>query len=90
MRIINIPIGDDYRVVSDARNFILQKGRVSQGDKTKGEMQWDNISYHGKLEGALNSCKDYKIKESDATSIQMLLRDVGKIQATIEQALKGV
>lgn len=87
---MNIPIGDDYRVVSDARSFILQKGRVSQGDKTKGEMQWDNISYHRELEGALSSYKDYKIKESDATSIQMLLKDVGKIQATIEQALKGI
>lgn len=87
---INIPIGDDYRVISDARNFILQKGRVSQAGKTKGEMQWDNISYHGKLEGALNSYKDYKIKESEATSIQILLRDIEKIDEIIKETLKGV
>lgn len=87
---INIPIGDDYRVVSDANNFMLQKGRVSEGEKTKGETMWVTVSYHGKLEGALISYKDFKIKESDATSIQILLRDIEKIEETINEVLKGV
>lgn len=90
MRIINIPIGEDYKVTTDSNNFILHKKRIGESGKSKGKLLWEVIGYYGKLESALQGYKNLRIKESEATSIQILLRDIEKIDEVIKETLKGV
>ena len=87
---LDIQIDKDYKITSDPRNFMLQRRTVPKEGKEKGKANWSTLSYHGTIESVLRAYKTLNIKESDATSIAMLLNEIEKIDKTINKVLKGV
>ena len=73
---LNIKLDDEYKIVSDSKNYMLQRLGEGQGEKNKGEMTVNTIGYYGSL-------------ESDITTINELLTAIKAIDLKIEKVLGG-
>lgn len=86
---INIILDSKYKLVSDSRNYVLQKmGKVQEGEN-KGDDTLTNEGYYGSLESALKSYKQLLIRESDIRNIEELLAAIKEIDKKIEKVLGG-
>ena len=86
---LNIKLDDEYKIVSDSNNYMLQKLGQGQGEKNKGKETISTIGYYGSLEFALKSYKQLLIRESDITTINELLAAIKAIDLKIEKVLGG-
>ncbi|WP_096436600.1 hypothetical protein [Alteribacter populi] len=96
-------ITDDYRIVTDQLNFIVEERHITDPTKVPGydasdpehaarqpREVWRTASarpYHGTLESALNSIVNREIMRSEATSIAELVEEVTEIRAHIRSVL---
>jgi|14_taG_2_1085336.scaffolds.fasta_scaffold00463_20 hypothetical protein len=58
---MEIKINESYRIVSDKRQYILQKRKV-----VKNEVFWVGHMYFGTLESAFKAIPEQFLKDSDA------------------------
>ena len=86
---IDILIGDDYKITSDTMNYKLQKKMIAQSGKSIGEERWETVTYHGTVVSALHSYKERKLKDSDATSMASFLHELELIKSEINKVLEG-
>lgn len=65
---MELVVNDKIRIQTDAYNYIVQGSRVIEKDgKTnkKGDIVWDEVSYHGNLKDACKSMVSKGIKFCD-------------------------
>jgi hypothetical protein len=80
---MNIQLGENYRIESDAYNYILKRRKVSDPNHrfSKGiaKETWVDIGYFGKLSHLVNHLIELEIKHSDAETLQDLVHIVRKV-----------
>jgi hypothetical protein len=76
---LNIKLIDNYRLLSDSRNYIIAK---EEGDRIFHE------SFHSSIEEAINSLIQRKIRDFDSTSINHLLQAIKSLQTSLSKALQ--
>jgi hypothetical protein len=79
---MKLPIDEQYRISSDANQWILQKSRTR-----KGVQEWESIAYYTDLDPLVKSLKNRMVRESDATTLADALAAIENVTTTISQAL---
>lgn len=89
---MEIMVGQNYKITSDALNIILNKKYLKkdkQGNVTT-EGGFKQIGYYTTLDGAFNALIEKEIKRSDAISLDELKKHVESIKEGIFEGLKSV
>lgn len=86
---MKLKIDDNYQIVSDSMQYILQEVKVTKEGENIGTEYIDNIGYYGKIVQALKGYKELKIRKSDVTSIDELMALICKLDKKIEDLLKN-
>jgi len=79
---MNLPINEQYRISSDANQWILQKSRTR-----KGVQEWESIAFYTDLDQLVKSLKNRMVRESDATTLAGALVAIENVTTTLSQAL---
>jgi len=79
---MNLPINEQYRISSDANQWILQKSRTR-----KGVQEWESIAFYTDLDQLVKSLKNRMVRESDATTLAEALVAIENVTTTLSQAL---
>ena len=79
---MKLPIDEQYRISSDANQWILQKSRTR-----KGVQEWESIAYYTDLDPLVKSLTNRMVRESDATTLADALAAIENVTTTISQAL---
>ena len=58
-----VPINEDHRINSDELQWITQQRKVTLTGVNKGQVNWDNISFHTSLESAIKSLGERLIRQ---------------------------
>ena len=85
---MNIALGNDYRLGSDSRQWIIQKKAMRKNRET-GEIEecWDNLTYHRTPTQAVNFHADRLLRASDAQTLGDALKECNRITAELTDAL---
>ena len=79
---MKLPINEQYRISSDANQWILQKVRTRKGVK-----DWESITFHGDLDDLIKDLGNRMVRESDATTLAEALVAIENVTTTLSQAL---
>ena len=79
---MKLPINKQYRIASDANQWILQKSRTR-----KGLQEWESIAYYTDLDPLVKSLTNRMVRDSDATTLTDALAAIENVTTTISQAL---
>lgn len=82
-----IEFDDGYVLTSDAHNWTISKKKVFQSGKRAGETRLDPIGHHSVLGSALRALLEAKLKESDATSLDGLHKEISSFKKEVESML---
>lgn len=98
---MNIQVNADYRITSDERNVIVNRRHMSDPTKSprwaelaaKGASpepteKWKEVSYHHRLEQALEWIVDQQIRDSAAESLEELVEQITGFQRDIKALLR--
>ena len=77
-----LPIDDNYRIVSDPYQWIVQKRRTR-----KGQEDWKALAYCTTVEHAVNELAQYQIRASDTDNLKDSLAEVEDVVTTLYRAL---
>ncbi len=80
----------NYVITSESRNIILNKAMTVQEGERAGEEYLSPIGFYSTVEQAMKAVGNHKIKQSEATSIKELMKEVREIRKLIEEVLEGV
>jgi len=81
-RYMQISINEQYRIISDPNQWIVQKKRTR-----KGSLDWESIEYYSSPTSAINSLGERLVRESDAVGFTEAVAAVEKITTSLSQAL---
>lgn len=84
-----LKIEDDYQIVSDSMQYILQERKVVGEGDNKGNEYWTNEGYYGKIYQALKGYKELQIRNSSVTTVGELMDLIRKLDKKIEALLLG-
>jgi len=85
---MNINLGNDYRLSSDSRQWIIQKKAMRKSrDTSEIEECWDNLTYHGTPTQAVNFHADRLLRASDAETLGEALKECNRITTELTDAL---
>ena len=79
---MQISINEQYRIISDPNQWIVQKKRTR-----KGSLDWESIEYYSSFTLAINSLRERLVRESDAVGLTEAMAAVEKITTSLSQAL---
>ena len=79
---MQISINEQYRIISDPNQWIVQKKRTR-----KGSLDWESIEYYSSFTLAINSLRERLVRESDAVGLTEAIAAVEKITTSLSQAL---
>ena len=88
---MNIRINKDWRLTTDARNFIIEKCRIAQTDSKehkKGDEVWTQVAFYAKLDRALEGLVKYSLLDCDAKTFDEVKSCLRAIHEDIE-AIRG-
>jgi len=85
---MKLKLNEDFYIMSDSRNIMLTQKKIVEEGKTKGEVRFDTISYHGTIAQALEQFMSYKLRTSEATSITQLLKELEEANKTLKEFKK--
>lgn len=90
---MKIQLNKDFRIGTIPMNFVLEKSRVVDDEKSKnhGKTMWDVVGYYGKLPDALDGFLRHSMLGSDADGmdeVKVLLRDVAASVRQVKDELK--
>ena len=89
---LNIEVGANHRLTSDAYNVIIQqKGYVDptastrwmDGDPTELIEEWRSLSWHATVDKALAALLERRVRESDAESLECLRSEIRGLRREI-------
>jgi hypothetical protein len=81
-RYMQISINEQYRIISDPNQWIVQKKRTR-----KGSLDWESIEYYSSPTSAINSLGERLVRESDAVGFTEAVAAVEKITTSLSQVL---
>jgi hypothetical protein len=97
---MNIKVNADYRITSDERNVIVNHRHMSDPTKAPNwakrqaegadptpKETWREVSYHHRLEQALEWIVDQQIRDSDAETLEELVGQIAGFQREIKAAI---
>ena len=97
-----IEVNEDYRIKSDDRNVIVERKHITDPTKAPNWKQlaakgadpspkekWREVSYHTTVVQALESIKEQRVRDSNATSLEELLVEIRKINGEIQALMDG-
>jgi len=86
---MRIHIEDDLWITSDDRNYMIAK-RAMYKNKEDGEEreQFNAIGYYSSLNSLIKGLLERKLRQSNATTLQELLKSVEGIKVWIDQLIK--
>jgi hypothetical protein len=98
---MNIKVNADYRITSDERNVIVNRRHMSDptkapnwakrqaegADPTPTE-KWKEVSYHHRIEQALEWIVDQQIRDSEADTLEELVGQIAGFQRDIKALLR--
>ena len=79
---MKLPINKQYRIASDANQWILQKSRTR-----KGVQEWESIAYYADFYPLVKSLTNRMVRESNATTLTDALAAIENVTTTLSQAL---
>lgn len=79
---MRLRINEQYRISSDANQWILQKVRTR-----KGVEDWESISFHSAIDDLIQDLGHRMVRESDATTLAEALVAIENVTTTLSQAL---
>lgn len=82
---MQIQLTDDYRIVDDPLQFVLQRRYIR---KTDGQEYWTNEGYYGSLNSLVSALLTREIHDSDISTIQEIPAVLKACTASIVEALK--
>lgn len=90
MNVLYCSNNQDYRVLTDKFNYILQVKRIVQDGENKGNEYWENIAYSGNISSLLRSLIEEKLKvDFNFEDIQIELNNIKKeINNLIKEEVK--
>jgi len=80
--ILILPIDDEYRIKGDKHSWVIQKGRMREG-----EITWESVSWFTSLESTVNHLGQLMVRTSDAKTLAEALVEIEKIATLFTQAL---
>ena len=84
-----LKLDNDYRVVFEPRNFVLEKFTKLINRKTKDiSYDWRFVGYHGTLESALNRYVDEKILDQEEITQPELMKILDELRFNIQNVAK--
>jgi hypothetical protein len=91
---MNIQVGENYRIESDKYNYILKKRHVSDPNHrfSSGQAKetWEDIGYYSKLEHLVNRLVELEVKTSDTTNLLDVVRVINEIATFKVSEIKKV
>jgi hypothetical protein len=91
---LEINIDNDYRIISDDRNFILQCKRIITGENTRGrevnpenigKEVWEDEGYYKRISHLIEDYCRIKTLKSNAKTFDELLNVLKEIQKKIDK-----
>ncbi|MGX5594657.1 hypothetical protein [Bacillus cereus] len=85
---MNVQINDDYRLISDKHNVILQEKYEKVDNETKektGKFDFKDVGYYPTVEMALKGFLKKATLNSKATNLQELLEEIKSIRKLISE-----
>lgn len=82
---MNIQLDENYKIISDPLNYILQEKRIAEKGKNEGKEIWVNAGYHGTLQSALKGYIRKNIQNSDIDTVEGLIDRMNKLEETVKQ-----
>lgn len=86
---MKIQIDDNYQIVSDSMQYILQETKEVMEGENKGLPYVTNVGYYGKIYSVLRSYKELQIRNSNVTTIKELMDLIKSLDEKIEALLKS-
>ena len=77
-----LPINEDYRIISDSNQWIIQVARTR-----KGKTDWQHRYYFVTIESAVKALGELMVRRSNAETLADALLAVNEIATTLSQAL---
>ncbi len=84
---MTINIDKDYRVRTDARNFILQKYSINE---ETDKLQWNDIGFFNSLKHLMTRCLLLKIRYGDLDTIEEISNKIEEFQKNIEKIFANI
>lgn len=84
-----VPINEDHRINSDELQWITQQRKVTLTGVNKGQVNWDNISFHTSLESAIKSLGERLIRRSTADTLEKVVQEFKFVNETLSEARNG-
>ena len=99
---LNIQITEDFKIVSDTHNIIVQRKHIvdptkspnwanlqAKGASSSIREEWRDVSYHPTLEQALKSMLRKRVVNSDATNLTEVLEEIRRFNTEITAILSA-
>ena len=89
---LNIEVGADYHLTSDAFNVIIQQkayadptasAKWKEGDSTELIEEWRSLSWHATVDKALAALLEIRVRESDAESLECLRSEIRGLRSEL-------
>jgi len=77
-----LPIDDEYRIKGDKHSWVIQKGRMREG-----EITWESVSWFTSLESTVNHLGQLMVRTSDTKTLGDALIAIEKIATKLSQTL---
>jgi hypothetical protein len=84
-----IPINNDFRINSDANQWILQQ-QTKNKDKETGKFIWRSLAYYTSLENILKHLYDRQLRLSNANTLVECMAEAKNLCIQLSQALKPI
>jgi hypothetical protein len=97
---MDIQINANYKITSDERNIIVNRRfmvdptkspnwakRQAEGADPTPKEKWREVTYHGRIEQALNSIIDQQIRDSEAEQLSELVAQIKGFQREISEVM---
>jgi hypothetical protein len=84
---MRVQLDDRFIITSDESNFILKEVRISEGEKTKGEIIETPVGYYGNLEHLFDAYLNKTLMKSNATEFAELLMEIRTVKRYIQSLL---
>jgi len=77
-----LPIDDEYRIKGDKHSWVIQKGRMREG-----EITWESVSWFTSLESTVNHLGNLMVRTSNAQTLADALKEIEKTTTLLTHAL---
>jgi hypothetical protein len=98
---LNIQVTEDFKIISDAHNVIVQRKHSvdptkspnwaqleAKGASAEVREEWRDVSYHPTLEQAIKSMLRKQVVNSDATSLAEVIDEIKRFETELTAILK--